>query len=472
MICEHCNVEIPDDMRFCPVCGTDVVAEAEEKARAAEEAAIAAERAAAMKARAEKAKEDAAAQEQVPASEEDQQTVTLLPEETQQGAQEGMQEDANPPKKPVNKKKLAIIGASVLAVAICAVLIPLLIHNARQTNYNNGVTLLEQGDYAGAQAIFEKLGSFDDSADLALYCRNQQTYLDAKEQMRKGDYQSAQEAFAGLGDFEDSADQAQFCANTLAYNAAEALMEAGDYQAAADAFLELGSFQDASEQAQFCENTLLYSEAEALFEQGEYEAAQPLYEQLLDADFSDAADKYDYCVNMEAYIEALTLLELEQYYDAYCALEELNGFLDSYSDMADCIQPFPETGETYHNDAYASRACSLTINPPTSDGSRNYIKVYAENGDLVSCVSIGKGESATIWLPAGSYQIKTAYGYGEWFGETDLFGDDGYYYILENSADDSQYFTLKSRYEYTLSLRTGSTGGDSVGTEKEDREYF
>jgi hypothetical protein len=158
--------------------------------------------------------------------------------------------------------------------------------------------------------------------------------------MRKGDYQSAQEAFAGLGDFEDSADQAQFCANTLAYNAAEALMEAGDYQAAADAFLELGSFQDASEQAQFCENTLLYSEAEALFEQGEYEAAQPLYEQLLDADFSDAADKYDYCVNMEAYIEALTLLELEQYYDAYCALEELNGFLDSYSDMADCIQPF------------------------------------------------------------------------------------------------------------------------------------
>ncbi len=483
MICEHCHVVVPDTMRFCPVCGRDVAEEQAKAAREAEEkAAREAEEQAASVSPAEAAETsgeasgaggpDDSAAEPVETPADDAQSPVSV--ETPQALipQDGQSESEQPKHNAGKKKKFAFIGGAILLAAICAVLVPLLIHNVRQTHYNEGVTLFEQGDYAAAQAMFESLRSFDDSEEMARYCENKLAYQSAAALLDQGDYSGAQAAFIALGSFEDAAVQAKFCENTLAYADAMALEEAGDMQAAADAFAALGDFSDAADQAEFCTNTIAYGEAEALVGQGDYTSAKAMFSELADAGFSDAADRYQYCVDKLAYFDAEALLSQGAYYDAYLAFDALGGFEDAWDRMDDCIQTFPETGETYHNEDYSARGCSLTIKPPDSDGSWNYLKLYAENGDLVSCVAIAKGDTSKIWLPKGSYQIKAAYGYGDWFGETDLFGDDGYYYILLNSADDSDSFTLKSNYAYTLTLRSVTTSDGNIDMETEAREDF
>ena len=69
------------------------------------------------------------------------------------------------------------------------------------------------------------------------------------------------------------------------------------------------------------------------------------------------------------------------------------------------------------------------------------------------------GDYITLWVWAGTYTIKVAYG-TEWFGEIDLFGEDGSYSQLYNGYDPE--FTFRSGYYYELELQVGS--GGNVGT--------
>jgi hypothetical protein len=336
------------------------------------------------------------------------------------------------PVKKKSKKKLIIILSSVLLVAIAAaIIIPISIKTVKQGKYDDAILLMESGSYADAETIFAGLGDFEDSADKALFCKNSKTYEDAIANLENEDYENAKAKFFSLGSFKDSPGKVQYC----------------------DYFIS-------------------YGEAEDLFNSEDYTAAKEIYNQLPADLFPDAMEKYDYCVNKEYYLAAEALYNQGKYYDAYLAFGELEDFEDSAERRPQCVQPFPGTAATYQNEEYSSYDLSLKI-VPYDDGSRNYLKIYTDTDVLVCCVAIERGDTAYISLPEGNYKIKRAFGTGEWFGETDMFGDEGTYFVMINSNEDSEYFHLEYGGDYILTI--GSAGyvpGDPVGEEYEDRNTF
>ena len=450
MICQTCKVIVPDDMHFCPVCGNRIDRKAEAPSPLQESAT----------------EEPARIMSQ--ASAETTETVVTDPATT---IRQGM-EATNPPRAAKKRKRWLIPAGVGMAVALCACIVLLTIHNGKQRRYNEGVTLLEQGRYAEAQALFTELEDFDDSAMMADYSESMADYAAAGALYDAGDYRNAQSAFLALGDFRDAPERAQDCENELAYQSADASMQSGDWEQAKETFLSLGEFRDAPARAEECDRKIWTQEADELYAMGDFAAALPLYEALEDGGDSVIAERLLDCRNEIAYDAAQALYAGGEYYEAYVAFQEIIDFRDAASRAEDCIQPFPGTGELYHNEDYATRSCSLTIRTPEDESSRNYIKIYSDSGDLVSTIAINSGDSAKVWLPAGQYRMKNAYSNGGWFGEEDLFGDDGVYNLLKNGSGDNDLFQLEKNYAYTLSLRTSGGSGDDVDTESEDRNAF
>jgi len=471
MICQSCKVVVPDGMRFCPICGK----------RLSDREAVSTPLQQTAEATEEQAQAQAVAVEQVSQVIEDQTQVsqdTVEPSvehiATQTDATADSAEEVQKKKIPrtkLLKKRWFISVAGVLALALCLGFVLLGIHNGKQRRYNEGVLLLDAGKYSEAQAVFAKLETFDDSDQMEEYSANMARYTAALALVDQENYKGAADAFLALGAFQDSPEQAQLCQNELTYINAMELYAAGDFQAAKDAFSALGAFHDAIAKGNECDRILRTAEADALYEQGDFVSALPLYEALLDGEDTTIQQKYYYCQNVIAYSEAEALYIAGEYYDAYLAFSEIFFFEDAGTRSEDCIQPFPTTGEVYHNDNYSTRSCSLVIRTPSEESSNNYIKIYSETGDLVSTIAIGSGKSAKVWLPAGEYRVKNAYG-NDWFGEDDLFGDMGTYNVLKNGYDNNEFFKLENNYSYTLTLRTSGGSGDNVNTESEDRNGF
>ena len=450
MICQTCKVVVPDDMHFCPVCGHRIDLEA-----------------------------NAAYPLQESATEKPARIVNQASAETAETADSDpattineVMQPTNPPRAAKNRKRWLVPAGVVMAIALCACIALLTIHNGKQRRYNEGVTLLEQGRYAEAQTMFAELGGFDDSAMMAEYSESMADYSAAGALYDAGDHRNAQSAFLALGDFRDAPERAKDCENELAYQSADTSMQNGDLEQAKEAFLALGEFRDAPARATECDRMIRTQEADELYAMGDFVAALPLYEALVDGGDSVIAERLLDCRNEIAYDTAQALFAGGEYYEAYVAFQEIIDFKDAASRAEDCIQPFPGTGELYHNEDYATRSCSLTIRTPEDESSRNYIKIYSDSGDLVSTIAINSGDSAKVWLPAGEYRIKNAYSDGGWFGEEDLFGDDGVYNVLKNGSGDNELFQLQKNYAYTLSLRTSGGSGDDVDTESEDRNAF
>ena len=171
-------------------------------------------------------------------------------------------------------KKIAMIAAPIAVVAIIAgVLIFNVIQGqqaeaARQEAYNNGLALLEAGEYDEAVAVFAELGDYQDSAEQI----NNVRYTQALALVDEGNYDNAISIFTELGDYKDSAEQIEQIKATEtenAYQAALALVAEEKYQEAEDAFLALGSYKDSAEQATatglMAQNDRLYNEAMEIF---------------------------------------------------------------------------------------------------------------------------------------------------------------------------------------------------------------
>ena len=416
---------------------------------------------------------------------------------------------------PARKKSKApwIIAIVVaLLAAAAAILIPRLMEQRRLERYDQGTEFLSQKNYEQAREVFLALGDYKDASDRVVYAEKGIAYTEAKAAMDKGDYETAAAGFEKLTGFEDAGALAEECRNAAAYAEGKALFEAGNYTEASEAFTRANGYKDAEDMAEEAGRAIAYESGKALFEAGSYAEAVEELEQagdfkdshslilecrvlmtgqeisdamesgdyagaleLLDSKYGSAVDGHDAlvkeCKNWIKYGEAEEALSKGKNYTAYKAFKALGSFEDARDRASGCIVPLPSTGETYRNPSYKSSGCSLKIVPNTASGTNTYFKVYKVEGEkeiLVSCVFIRGGATATIKLPAGTYVLKTANSTGDWYGATEMFGDEGYYQRLMVTSGNDR-FKLNRGGQYVLTMKTQN--GDVTG-KKEPASSF
>lgn len=409
MYCRKCGQQIPDSASLCTQCGAPVVTVSNQAVR--------------------------------------------VPEDTAQ---------ASPYARKKHTLRTILIIAGCVAVA-GALLTFFLINAGLNDRYQQAYELMDAGNPAEAKTVFVELGAFKDANDLAQECQRLIDYHAAKQKLDGGSYEEAKQAFAALGSFEDADKMAQECQNAMDYHEAISLKESGELAKAREKFAALGNFQDAAQMAQNCQDEMDYNTAVALMQDGSYEQAKQKFDEL--GMFMDSLTLSSECQNHIDYSAAELVFNNGQYYDAYELFTSLNGFSDAGDRAMACFQPNPDTGEIYRNSDYSKKSCAVTIKVGNA-GESLYLKIYTPDDVLVSTVFVASGKKTKIKLPSGSYRMKAAYGV-DWFGETDMFGDGGYYEVLI-FEDGTDIDTLSSKYIYTLSFlqqEDGNIGGMNVGAE-------
>lgn len=375
------------------------------------------------------------------------------------------------PKKP-KKTVFIIAGAAVaLIIAVIAILVPIMREQNRIKRYNEGADLLEKGDYTGAYEVFSELGDYEDAPVIALYAQRGIGYTEAVALMDKGQFAKAEERFNGLYGFKDSQELADQCRKEIIYQEGVTLFEVKDYDGAIEVMQTLPGYREADLYIRRCVEEKARGAYEAAVTAGDYQHAL----ELLDAgegNWPNADELRTACQNQLTYREAEKALADGKNYTAWKKYKSLGSFQDAKEKAKSCVKKKPSTGETYRNSKYKGKTVSLTIKPPKDDDC-NYLKIYAVTSKgkevLASCVFIRSGKNATVKLPAGTYVIKAAYSDGSWYGEKEMFGENGIYQrLLFNGGDDE--IKLKKNYKYTLTLRTSKNG--NVGTTGENMNTF
>ncbi|MBQ6331465.1 MAG: zinc-ribbon domain-containing protein [Clostridia bacterium] len=527
MFCPNCGTQLDDSMRFCPECGERIAPSPAPAQQAQNPEQPLRSTFAASAQQTQNSEQTVRSTFAAPAQPVQSTFEPPVPpvQNPEQPAQRTFEPPAEPyaepaPKKPKKKLGLIIGIAAALVVVAAAVLLIVLLEQNRVKRYNEGVTLLEENRYSEAEEIFSDLGSYADSEDLYAYAKRGTAYEKALAAMKRGNYREAYNTFAADPDFRDARKYGNECQARLDLADAEALYGQGEYENALAILNEMYKIDteglltaETDALSENCRNRILFKEAKALYESGDYAQAYRIFEDNALDDIEGAAEIRNECkrqvgyqtivdlMNNGGFREALDLLNSEtgegmpdrderltecrnrvtyedadqalksgHNYDAYVGFRSLGSFEDAAERAKKCIVTTPRTGETYHNGNYKSSSVTLTITPP-SDGTNNYLKLYAmDNGKetLVACAFFRSGERVTLKIPAGSYRIKIAYSSGDWFGETDMFGDNGTYQRLKIDGADTFKLTKGS---WTLTLRQKVSNGN-VGTTSENRNNF
>ena len=199
------------------------------------------------------------------------------------------------PEKPSKKGNWLIavlIGINVLLVAF-GVLFALTFDDYIKPaiDYNKAMSLYNEGDYPAAQAMFESLGDYQDSAFYAFECANIQTYTTAWEYLENNDYKNAIDVFCKLGDFRDAADKQSEARYLLGCE----YYDQKDYATASSWFNTCKDYKDAAEKSDTCKKLLAeqaneetYQRAMQALQSGQYAAAESNFQAL--GDYKDSKD--------------------------------------------------------------------------------------------------------------------------------------------------------------------------------------
>lgn len=136
------------------------------------------------------------------------------------------------------RRKKTLISLTLIALAALGGAI---INILSAVQYNAAEELLMAGDYDGAALAFQKLGSYQNSAERAFeaHCAKAELLLAA------GDYDGAVAVFQKLEDYRNSPERIA----KARYTKAEALLAAGDLRSAALSFGKAGGYADAKERS-------------------------------------------------------------------------------------------------------------------------------------------------------------------------------------------------------------------------------
>ncbi len=270
---------------------------------------------------------------------------------------------------------------------------------------------------------------------------------------------------------------AERCRNTSTYYEAMKLLDgdginkASNLKQAMELLETCNGVLDSDVQINRCENGLTYLNAKKLMADGKWDKAAEAFDSIVESDYTDAASLRRECLDHAAYDAAEALYTAEHYYDAYNKFRELSWQMEdaSYDWLPDldkraeaCKYKTPENSVMYRNNNYGD-GCELTID---NTGFMNaFYKLYFGD-ELITSVFVREDSSFTFMLPSGTYRMKKAYG-NEWWGQDDMFGDEGSYY--ECSFGGADEVTLEYNNGYMISTGGEGTG---IGTSYADRGSF
>ena len=399
---------------------------------------------------------------------------------------------------------LAIAGAVLLVIIVAFVII-----NSDGNKYNRGVSAFEKGEYEKAQEIFTKISDYEDAQQWA---NDSATMIRVESKVADEDYNGALTETDQLTvsapimhkyryilyaksydkDATSSALTLSGSSNFFAkdkYNKALCLLERAEkgdefsydivsaYAAASSSDALIKEYykecKDSDDEeiatlAEHCWKGLQYADAITPYTEGDYDKAAKAFDKL--GDFENAADMAQQCKNIKkekeaAYKEGEKLLKENKNYQAYKKFKEAVPYSDAEKQMESCKYELPKSGDLKKNGG----SVSLTISAPASGDSNNvYVKVYNSSDELASTVFIRKGEKATVSVPTGTTTIKVAYG-SDWWGEDDMFGDEGTYTKLNNNGKST--FEFSSSRIYTLQLQIATSNGN-VGSNNVSKDAF
>lgn len=107
---------------------------------------------------------------------------------------------------------------------VCVLAICLALAGCDSSQYKKATSLYEAGDFEAAASLFEELGDYENSAEMALACK----YTYAAQLLENGDYDAAKEIFEKLDNYAESKNFCKQCD----YQKAEDAFVSGDYEAA------------------------------------------------------------------------------------------------------------------------------------------------------------------------------------------------------------------------------------------------
>ena len=340
-----------------------------------------------------------------------------------------------------------------------------------QLTFAQAKTQYEAGAYAEALALLESIPDLPEAEALRKQCQDQLTFAQAKAQYEAGAYAEALALLEGVTDLPEAEALRKQCQDQLTFAQAKAQYEAGAYAEAAELFAQIPDVNNAAQLAQECKQ-LYYDKITAAMDRKDWANAIALLNDSLGKSYPDRKNALQLCQNHIEYEEAVKALAEGKNYAAYLTFTALGDFEDAAAKAKSCVVKKPSTGETYRNSKYTRKDCRQWIVTP-SDGIYTYMKIYSLRGtveELVSCIFIHPGKTAKITLPAGDYIFKVAYGKGNWFGPTDMFGDDGNYQRVGGANYVMTRKKLSSSQYYELKLRVGS--GGNMGSTKVGRDGF
>lgn len=346
---------------------------------------------------------------------------------------------------------------------------PLLEEASNGLLYEEAEELLKAGSYKKAMEGFLALQDYSDAParyeEAKTTYESEKAYKKAVKNLDAEKYEEAMEAFEALGDYRDSRElyekaKTKYEELEAAYKKASDYLAAEDYEKAIKAFQKLGSYRDSK---------TLYKQTKKKYEKLEkayagavndmnsenYEAAMKAFEAL--DGYRDSASLYTEAKNKFAdqkiYQEAEAHIAKWEYYKARKLFLQIPKFKDAEARAEACRQAIPGNASLASGNGGGT---SLTITAPS--GSRYvYLKVYSSNGAAAGKIFLHPGGSGTISLVPGTYTIKVGYG-TEWYGEVDMFGEDGSYTQLLNGSGSNVYFPLEANYSYTLQLISSTNG--------------
>ena len=136
------------------------------------------------------------------------------------------------------RNKIIAVIAVVVVFAITAIVKFVIIPNAQyKVQYEAATTMVQNGEYDEAIAVFEALGEYKDAPMQA----KKTQYVKGESLMAKDDYDAATAAYQAAGDYNDAATKAK----EAQYKKGKRLFTEQDNEAAARAFASAVGYQDA-----------------------------------------------------------------------------------------------------------------------------------------------------------------------------------------------------------------------------------